>query len=64
MPNFCFKRNTHKRIALGRLRCSNKLEFGRNTKIHSKDHIKKIEEENIKTWPSKKPNIRVTLMGG
>jgi hypothetical protein len=33
-------------------------------KIYSKDQSKKMEEENAKTWPSKKLNIRVTLMGG
>jgi hypothetical protein len=33
------------------LRCYNKLEFAINMKIHSKDQTKKIEEENVKSWP-------------
>jgi hypothetical protein len=28
------------------------------------DKTKKTKEENVKTWPAKKPNIEKTLMGG
>jgi hypothetical protein len=40
------------------------LEFARSMKICLKDQTKKTKEENAKTWPSKKPNIKVNLMGG
>jgi hypothetical protein len=33
-------------------------------KFHLKDQIKKMEEENVEKWLTKKPNIGKTLMGG
>jgi hypothetical protein len=47
-----------------RSRCYNKLGFSRSITIQLKDQTKKTEEQNIKTWPAKKPNIKKTLMGG
>ncbi len=64
MPNFCFKINTHEMTNIWKSRCYNKLEFSIIMKIHLKDQTKKMEEKKVETWPTKKPNIRKTLIGG
>jgi hypothetical protein len=48
MPNFCFKRSTHKMNSIWRSRCYNKLEFPKSIIIQMKDQMKKMEK--TKHW--------------
>ncbi len=58
------EKNTQKMNNIRRSRCYNKLGFSRSITIQLKDQTKKMEEQNIKTWPAKKPNIKKTVMRG